>query len=342
VVGVAAVVVAVGLMLSGCSFAEQYQQVVDDLAHTQELQADLDALLDDIRELDGVESASADSALAFAPSTAALDVRMLSAAAPAQWTAVADSVMAAAEGGLVEVEVAVVQQSDALHVDYPADAAADPIGDIEFAARLGELIGPGVQVSLIRAAPSWSRVIGSIDRADASPTRALAAHAAEVREIAAAAPERFTQWLLPGISFMGGLPSDDVLALVAQTTLALPPNSLPGDEVTVELPDEAIWFGYTSVGAGDSVVIGALVPATTDPASAELWPEYLALVTSALDRVDGTVIVNVQWRDGGGILTRAACADGASTSTPDDEALGAALRSGGVDLTGVVAGYCGT
>jgi hypothetical protein len=333
------------MLLSGCGFAEQYQQVVDDISHTQELQADFDSLVGDIRDQDGVESVSADSALAFAPRSASITVRMRAESSPAQWRAVADSVMVAATAELTEVDLEVAQETDALHLEYPAVVVAglEVDAEVELAARLGEAIGPGLEVDLIRAAPSWSRVIGAIDRGDASVTHALVANADAVRAAVASAPEFATQWLLPGLSFMGGLPPDAVLALVGQTDLALPPNVLPGDEDSpLELPDEAAWFGYHLNDAAESVVVGALLSQADTPSDAEGWVHFLQTVNTAASTVDGVLIVNVQWATSGGIVSRTTCDDGIPTAAAGDDVLLDLLASGGVDVTGMIAGYCAT
>ncbi|GMA90908.1 hypothetical protein GCM10025869_14370 [Homoserinibacter gongjuensis] len=338
-------VAALGMLLTGCSFAEQYQQVVDDISHTQQLQADFDRLVGDIREQDGVESVSADSALAFAPRSASIAVRMRAESSPAQWRAVADSVMVAAAAELAEVEFEVAQQTDALHLEYPAAVVAglEVEAEVELAARLEEAIGPGLEVHLIRAAPSWSRVIGAIDRADTSVTHALVANTDAVRAAVASAPELTTQWLLPGLSFMGGLPPDAVLALVGQSDLALPPNILPGDDDSgLELPDEAVWFGYHLNDAAESVVIGALFSHADTPSEAEGWARFLQLVSTAVSTVDGVLIVNVQWATSGGIVSRTTCVDGIPTATAGDDALLDSLASGGLEITGMIAGYCAT
>ncbi|AYF97661.1 hypothetical protein D7I47_04895 [Protaetiibacter intestinalis] len=340
VAGALAAVAALGLLLTGCGFVDQYRQAVDDLSHGQELLDRMDSLVSGVRELDGVEDASADSRLGFAPYSADLTVRMDADASVGQWRAVADTIMTAATGDLDEVELAVVQRSEVLHVDYPADADAAPAPDVELAARLGEAIGPGLQFSLIRAAPAWSRVVGAIDRGDTATTRAFVANATAVRAALDAAPERGTQWLLPGLSFTDGLPPDAVLALVGDTSIPLPPNALPGDETVPEMPDESVWFGYHHSEADDTVVIGLLLTVADAPQDAAHWREFAALVREASAAVDGVLVVNVMGRDGGGVVTRTDCTDGTPTSGPDDAELASALADAGIPRAGFIPGYC--
>jgi hypothetical protein len=332
---VATTIVVVGT-LSGCAYLEQVGEARDQLGAAGVQAENLDRLHADLVALPGVDDVEVSSSLLDYPPTADIRIGMDPGAESDHWLAASALVLEVVSAEpLSGIRVGVQQLASDLRVDYPAEPGADMVAEVELATTLRDAIGPGLQV-VIEGLGEGYRTIGSLDRADTETTLGLIANAGVARQVMAEAPNRPTQWALPGLTAMV-IPPDPVLALIGELS-SLAPSTMPGDAMASS--DEPFpWIGYNLLPDGTEHVSLGLVDARADsPRESALWGEYAALVRTAPGELSGVVVFNVVWSNGSGIVMRGEC--GSAEPTPDDEELARALAASGVPLDGYTTGVC--